>query len=259
MANKGLPNKSDEKIEEFLEIMSNIGSELQKIIESINKISGSREEVAFKRVIKALSLKALYTHKAIELLLNHRFVFDSIVLLRSLLELVISAGYISKDPYKRTNLFIEYDIVARKRMHDRAIEIYGEKNLKINSEALKEKYNRVKDNYKQKSRWSDKSIIGMAKEAGLEDVYNLFYSQHSDFVHSNIRTIDNFLHIDFNRHTMSYPQEVNSKVYVEVIEQTSTFSYMLATILRDVFNLGELEELEIFYNKLRRRLKIYRG
>lgn len=256
MENEIIRGASGKIIEELMKPMNSFGSELRKIINSISDIEGNEEQAKFKLLIKALSIKASVSYRAIELLLKNGLIFDSMTLLRSLLELVISVAYIIKQPEKRSKLFIEYDPVARHRMYELAKKM-GFDKLRFDREELEKEYESVRRNYKCKSRWSDKNLEQMAKDAKLENIYNYFYSRYSDYVHSDIRTIDNFLQIDIYKGVMNDNVKVAIKEYIDIIFETSTFAYVLAENLKRVFSNIELESLDNAFNNLKERSEQY--
>ena len=102
--------------EPFISLATDISSNFRRI----------HDEDAVKNVYKVLLLhffnKSWRTFESVHLLCEKRFAQEASILLRSFLELVVSAVYISKDP-SRAILFAEYGYLEKMSFR-RALEEY---------------------------------------------------------------------------------------------------------------------------------------
>ena len=143
-----------------------------------------------KNIYKVLVLhffnKSWRTFESIHLLCANRFGQEAGILLRSFLELVVSAVYISKAPLSRAVLFGEYGYLEKRNFRRAVIEFQnanpGDEWIKriVSSSSTKgvedddREYKRVKNNYPRKDSWSGKSIKDMAIEVGMHLHYILY-------------------------------------------------------------------------------------
>jgi len=148
---------------------------------------------------------------------NYFPVTTAYLILRTMFEININAHYISQDPERRSNEFIDYGNIIDKRKIDKyskhkntkkkdwaefinAILKYdypNKKEIVHNYENVKSKfeYTNSKGAKKLFSNWANKSLYKMACEVDHEIEYDFFYSRYSNFVHGNIKLADRFLKI----------------------------------------------------------------
>ncbi len=110
----------------YFQFLNEVGDTLYKAFTSIKQIDGRNEnELLYKNVVNILSMKGLKTLRAIQCLLNSGYIEDASILLRSLIEILVTLKYIRKDPEKYANLYSEYRHVSAKRKIKKAKKIWG--------------------------------------------------------------------------------------------------------------------------------------
>ena len=82
-------------------------------------VSKAQDEFLYKAIVTFFFIKSWKTYQSIFLLCSRKFAGDAVVLVRSLLEMVVSLTCISQEPFqnKRALLFLEYDFVQRKGLY----------------------------------------------------------------------------------------------------------------------------------------------
>src|SRR5690606_301 len=119
---------------------------------------------------------------------------DASVILRTLVEIAITLGYISNKPDERADRFIEYEYINQYRL----LQVIDKHffDTVIDSERRNQIYNDYENNkhhYRNKTQWSDKSIAKMADEIGMSFWYDAVYEFDSSYVHSNISATRGFI------------------------------------------------------------------
>lgn len=122
---------------------------------------------------------------------------DSIVILRTMIEATIGLVYISREPDKRVQLFVEYSAILRNKKLIATLKHYPDENIfdedTINE--IKEDRETYKINY-NKHGWSGESLFDMAKNADMEFWYDMFYQSDSSYVHTNISASSKLMYYD---------------------------------------------------------------
>lgn len=122
---------------------------------------------------------------------------DASIILRTMVEIAIILAYISKEPEKRLNRFIEYKHIAEHRLLETIEKHYTNSNIdEQRRNKIKENYEANKSNYKNKAQWSELSIADMAKDVGMDFWYEAVYKLDSSYVHSNITASKGFMFDD---------------------------------------------------------------
>jgi len=193
---------SDKQIEEFQKEVYKEYKPLfdlhQQLLELFGETAdkGNAKEVPIENISKLqsvmgfLATKAIKTHVAIYLLCKNGAGQDAEILLRSLIEILISVKYLLfADSEKRADMYIGFfdfktarDISKLKydpKIGEKLKEYEEEYNMK------KEEFLKQHD-IKDKNSWSGKKISEMAGETGLTEIYNKAYNFSSDMAHSNI-------------------------------------------------------------------------
>jgi len=180
----------------------------------------------------------MYNLSACESLLKLATAFDNkwypvsvgYIVDRSIFEVMINALYISKEPKARSIQYIEYEKIIKKKQLDN-FRKHKETNdpswhefinsaliheLEPRAETTEDEYKKVESQYMrlQNGRkkifisWAGKNIPEMAREVDHEIEYDLFYSELSSFVHTNVRSADQFLRSDsFGFYWTQHPSE----------------------------------------------------
>ncbi len=161
-----------------------LASELAKAFTPIDDKDHAKN--VYKVLVLHLFNKAWRTFESIYLLCANGYGQEASILLRSLLEVVVSAVYISKEPSSRAILFGEYGYLEKMSFRNALIE-YRDENpddawvagildsaTARDLEDDRREYERVKKNYPKKDAWSGESIKDMAKKVGMHFHYILY-------------------------------------------------------------------------------------
>lgn len=228
------------------------------IASTVKALEGKNEdEILYKGTVQHLTWKALKTHLAIESLLESGFIEDAHLVIRSLLEIVINLAYIQRDPEYISRIYVEYSFLERHRFLETGKMIYGENHFsaKGHDEEIKQlesDYERVKNNYQNKNKWSGCSIRRMAEQVGLVDDYDLIYSYLSQSVHSTALTANSYVQEGENGLVIVImPGQEEEKYFQRAICLTCSYSLMLIEIFNQVFNLGFQEEIHTNLHELK--------
>lgn len=128
---------------------------------------------------------------------------DAMVIVRTIFENLVTIAYINKDPASRVPLFLEHDYIkAHKRVGDYK-KLYPEKQVAATIEStIKSQYEKYKNRYPNANRWSNKTLLNMSKECGLEHYYFMVYRFGSIFAHSGSDSIQDYLtHSNEEKHS----------------------------------------------------------
>lgn len=197
------------------------------------------QDNAYAQLVSFFAGKACKTHKAIVILAERGYGQDAGILLRSLVDLVISAYWISKDPVPRVERYMDYDWILRSKYENvgRSADALARLTPEIRAKiaALDVEIKKKAQGAKQKHRydrrgWSGTSIWDMAKEVGFQNYYNYAYRLLSDLEHSNSRS------------TTSYLEEVSGAYQFNVGPGPQYVRVVLATayhLLIDLFSLAD--------------------
>ena len=111
VAEQGIGDEDDLLIESF-----RLNEELVGILDTATKQRKFSLDSSYKQVSASFFAKACKTHEAITLLGKNRFGEDAAILVRSLLNLVINARWISQAPEERVPAYIDYASVSKAKL-----------------------------------------------------------------------------------------------------------------------------------------------
>ena len=154
-----------------------------------------------------LAGKATKTHEAATILAGLGFGQDAGLLVRSMLDLLVTLKWILQDPIVRAQMYVDYDAITRQRA-DRVVtsrpdllgtagrptaEELEATRAEIDARAaeVKQKYG-----YDRRDRFSKKSIAEMAEEVGMTGDYDFAYRLLSNLEHSSARSSIAYLERD---------------------------------------------------------------
>jgi hypothetical protein len=149
---------------------------------------------------------------------------------RTIFETLINARYISLEPTKRAEQYINYGKIISKNnleaiyMHRETNdpawkeiinyillnELNDEKRKLINNDfdEVKSSYEYIRNGKKgYYDYWSGKRIREMAREVNHELEYDLFYKDLSSYTHVNVKLADQFLSCMYHRHYFNIESE----------------------------------------------------
>ena len=132
------------------------------------------------------------------------FAIASVMLIRNLVEELITLRYILSNP-GTTERYADRLVVIEKRTLDKVLELdetYYAASLKNRWRKEEPRIESENDRIRQKyakdfdpERWAGKkkSLKQLAKDTGSSDLYNYFYSVGSDIVHGSVRSAEYFM------------------------------------------------------------------
>jgi hypothetical protein len=146
--------------------------------------------------------KTCKTHEAIVILTERGYGQDAGILLRSLVNLVINAYWIARDPAVRLERYMDYDWILRSQAAD--IGRRGDALARLTPEMrcqlaaldaeIEKKAREAKEKHHYDRRgWSGISIRDMAKDVGFQNYYDYAYRLLSNLEHSNSRSTTSYL------------------------------------------------------------------
>ncbi len=167
---------------------------------------GTEAECMWQHVSHFFLVKSIHCFRAYLTLLAEGYGREGLVLLRSLVEALISLRYIAQQPKKRARRYLEYDYVARYRLLKAVRRLDDSEGGEVfrqvlegrdeDEKELQAQYESVKSGYKVKTQWSDRSIRCMAKSVGMEWQYDLVYSQCCTHAHFAAGSIKHYMSVD---------------------------------------------------------------
>lgn len=144
----------------------------------------------FQRLSFAFASKSAKSYQAVLRLIEHGLGEPALILIRTIFDDLINLTYINTEPDGLTKLFVEFQLVEKKRYIDSWEEAHlGKrelKELKVQWEAVhKDQYERVQSNYPKKTYWSGKTVREMAAlvDPDLAKTYLILYAYASGFAH----------------------------------------------------------------------------
>lgn len=154
--------------------------------------------VDFQRLSLAFAAKSYKTFAAILNLVKKELPEPAFILLRSLLEDVINLAFIAQKPEKRSDLFLNFNVIEKKFYLDnlKKAGLLSKETETVWQEEFQAEYQKVQANYPYKRYWSSKSLKQMAEAVGpdLSRTYSLVYLYSSGFVHgSSSLTLEDYL------------------------------------------------------------------
>ncbi len=141
------------------------------------------------------------------------------IITRSMFETDVTAHYITHDRAVRSQQYISYGRVLKKRQMDacakhrksnndswrEGMELEWQTHWASKEQEINSKYKCVQSKFERVTRkgktvpfknWSGKSIREMAVEVDHEEAYDVFYSHLSSFTHANVHLADRFLRVE---------------------------------------------------------------
>ncbi len=173
------------------------------ITESLNFIVGEKANTLERQVTLFHYIRAAYLLEAIYRLSIQGLATESMVLLRSLLNLYINIKWLTKDDSKkRLERYADFEVIFKKLAIDTLLE-HGEiwDEIKKPDFHIHDKdFKRVKKKYNLKNwrdffNWSGKTIYQMAKDknVNLKKEYKIIYGRLSSIEHTGPDSVRDYL------------------------------------------------------------------
>lgn len=145
--------------------------------------------------------KACKTHQAVVLLAKSGYGEDAAILNRSLLNLLINARWIYKDPQERIPAYVDYDLVLKARLNRKIAEnptLLGKaQHLAPEFKRQQSKLDEAKNEATQRHNfnrhgWSGRTLRDMAAELGMITDYDSGYTLTSELEHSSVGAVSDY-------------------------------------------------------------------
>ncbi|UCB57056.1 MAG: hypothetical protein JSV30_00200 [Candidatus Omnitrophota bacterium] len=212
----------------------------------------------YKNTFLYLFNTSIRHYKSIDLLCQEGHGMSALILMRSLLENLITTKYIilNKNPNELAQRFEEYKwLLMRKQLK------YWKTNKQVESKKLQKsilskepeilaKVKEYKVNFKVKnglSTWSGKSVERMAEVVGMSNEYNLVYRMCCLISHPSMLGI-----IQEVKRTEEYTYFSSDPSYCNIITNmilTIEYMHTFLSVYNDLFELGKKQELDLFLKK----------
>ena len=167
----------------------------EQAILKVKSLQGTITEATCQAVIHSLCIIAFRLFRSIMYLCQQGFWQEAEIMLRSLFEVTVNTIYVDIDPESRAELYLEYDIVFRKRLLDAAKRQTDPQWAVLTGDCQKgaleieTEYKKVKQKFPNKNSWSNKTVRQMAKETGMGWYYDFLYAMWSNKTHGNVRAM----------------------------------------------------------------------
>lgn len=203
-------NEKEEKFYSKYQTLFDINNELRATVKEM--IGGKYTSKDLKHVFTLFMLgKAYKTHGVALSVCKLGYGEDAAILVRTIFDSLIATLYILKDTTEeRLQRYLDYDWVIRKQMFDYLSTTDSpvfrefkkrEANPKpgdVTTEEVIQKADEMQNKHKYERRyaWSDKSIYGMSKDLGKHDAYSTVYHLQSQYTHTAVRVMNDYLKSD---------------------------------------------------------------
>jgi len=189
--------------------------------------------------------KAHKTQGAVLLLCENGLGQDAAMLMRSLIDILITLFYILDDPGdERMQRYFDYDWILRKKMfvycksRPELLALMPHDDVKIVEEQAKI----AQQKYGYERNWSNKNIREMAEEIGRVDLYATVYSLQSQIIHTASRAMNEYIKKDGEEY------KINVGTSDSWIEETLVASfdcfYNIIFKCNELLQLGKTSQLE---------------
>lgn len=208
---------------------------------------------ALKVIVTFHLAKSVRTVRAIVNLCKSGWAVEAQILLRSLVELMITLNYIVDGGLDRAILYIEHDHILKKDIlenilkDEEMVQIVGyteEDVREINSN-----YESVKKNYPNKYQWANKTIRKMADKVRLTFFYDYVYWMLSNTSHSNPRS--GLYYMDVENDTPKFKFGPSSDWISPCLELSSEILIRVVSKLEEVFPIEIDNDLALLIERHR--------
>lgn len=186
-------------------------------------------------------------------------------IVRPMFEVDVTAHYISQSPIDRSQQYIQYEKILKKKEMDAFLrhthskkpgwqeplkiawkEFWEDRESEINKQYLevKQSFNKVSKKGIEMpfQNWSGKSIHQMAIEVDHEEAYDIFYAELSSYTHVDVRLANRFLHI--NPDGLSWSTRPSQYDKANVFRHAATFLNCYMELFTSQFKVWSKEQIE---------------
>ena len=223
--------------------------ELLGLADRMRKKLHKREVGDISRVtLHYLFAKSRDTYQSIQILCKTGFGRDALILVRSLLENLITILYMFQNKEKteeRITEWIQCDLRERKILLD-TIERQSSDFFKIKRKWLRKKreirksYEQLPEKIKKKQGWVNKGYEQLAREVGLKEEY-IYYRTLSSLAHSTSASAKGYMLIDKNRVVIQAGP--GRKSIPDALVFSHRYFLMILDQVNSVFDLDEKENI----------------
>lgn len=209
------------------------------------------EEDDFSKTTILFTAKTVCRVQSIELLCKRGFAQDAILLLRAMLEDLITFKYIKKDK-TRVKDFVDFDNLERLRLGEAILatpELLSGHTLekaRRRQEELQNVWSSMKSRFTRRgrtfTRFSGKRLKEMCETESDKKHYDFFYGYFSKYVHPSLLTADEYV-LGIKGNEVVTQAGPNSRMVSEVLWSTTTYFMQLLGLISDEYNMGFSAEL----------------
>lgn len=198
--------------------------------------------------------KAYKTHGSVLLLCRQGYGQDAAILVRSLIDLLITLLYILNDPSnERISRYFSYDWILCKKMFEyaktkphllKALEVNDVNPLpdKLTTKEIEEHARLAQEKYHYGRDWSIHNMRDMAKEVGEEDLYLTMYKLQSQLIHTAPRTMNEYIKKEDEGYKIEVGQ--NTRWVEEALVSAFDCFYMIIGQYDKLLELGFANQLD---------------
>ncbi len=247
--NNQFRNKIFTQNKELFDLAKKVKADSFLFLENFEARNVKLDDLApYQRIFLFFLTKAIKTYSAICILCQEGYGQDACVLLRSLLESLISVKYMLLDldsADEKALRFVEYKWVILKRYlsetkngleNEQKDDLYSKKKLIIDKfNEYKRKYNIVSD--RALLSWSGKTIKDMARitDKNLFREYESAFRIYSRFSHASI--IGDNEYMDFKNNILTFSPSPGTIAVTSALKNAINYTMDFLRVFNDMFNL----------------------
>jgi hypothetical protein len=254
-------------IEEHKRVVENLLG-LPELID-VDKIKEQEKDISYVSLMMCFMLHNISSAETLNAIYDNfgeeRFpVTVGFVIVRSMFETEITSHYISQNPKKRAEEYIQYEAILNKKQMDscfkhrnskkeswkEAMTLEWENYWKEQQNKIDSKYNFIRKKYefktkqgklKQFKNWSNKTIKEMAVKVDHKEAYDVFYAHLSSFTHADVRLANSFLRLSPGKISWSVSHDEVATVFV--FKYAATFLTCFFELFSEQFNLWSKQQV----------------
>ena len=252
-----LDNEKDWKSKLYSNYKNKIDAQRELAAFALNFIKDNEKKIfshdsPFFELASFFAAKAIKTFRAIQCLIENGYGEDAAVIIRCQFELVVNFLFISKEQRdKRAKKYINYCRILEKEFLNEISHsnLFGEivqEMPKERKEKIERAYEEHEKSYRNKRKWSGKSIKDMANNIGLGGYYTL-YKLWSNYVHTNVECSKDYIEEDDN--IIKYKIGISDNLIRQHIVANGNFLLRILVQLNDIFHLDQVDIITEAENK----------
>jgi hypothetical protein len=213
----------------------------------------TKHEYQLQTIALFFAAKANKSVRAIDLLIENGLCEDAAVLSRTLYEIAINFDFIRLDTERYVPLYTKHQTMSRHRLLEEAERagwpISEPAHLSGARDELEAEFDGIKKDYKNKQRWSGKTIREMAEATGWGNLYGTVYAMQSAHVHTSALSSSSFG--TFNGREIEIDLITRKEDSYWIVATTaSLFGLRIAELFADTLELAMEEKVAAIMKEL---------